>query len=279
MIVPMKRLTLIGLSADQERILGALQSLSAVQILSKGEGSFDESTLTRLESQVQRLDNAQSVLKPFAQKAKLGPKPVCSVEQLNKELPASMELCAQVEELDRRLSTLRSEIDKRIALIQTLTPWSEMNNRIEEIASTESVRYITGTLAQEHIPTLEEARAVVEIFGGEKEKYILIACHYHRLQEITSLLRTIPFQEFNFPALRGTPRENINSLTSEIQDLKREEEKLAAQIAGLGKQREELCRALDAAIIERDREGQQGVFGRHCLHLHFGRLDPQRRRG
>ncbi len=261
MIVPMKRLTLIGLTADEERVLSTLQSLSAVQILSKGAGGFDESKLAKLENRVQRLDNAQSVLKPFAQKAKLGPKPVFSVEQLNQDLPASMDLCARVEELDHRLSTLRSDVDKRNTLILTLTPWSEMNVGIEEIVATESARYITGVLATEHISALEEVGAVVEAYGGEREKCVLIACHFHRLQQITALLRTMPFQEFNFPALRGTPRENIDSLTKEIEDLKKEEASLTAELSELGKQRDELCRALDAAVIERDREASRASLG------------------
>ena len=37
MIVPMKRLTLIGLSCEKESTLKALQRLGAVQLISEGE--------------------------------------------------------------------------------------------------------------------------------------------------------------------------------------------------------------------------------------------------
>ena len=69
MIVPMKRLTLVGLKADREQILSALQSISAVQLISAEETAASEGQLSRLEARVQRLDNAQLLLKPYAKKA------------------------------------------------------------------------------------------------------------------------------------------------------------------------------------------------------------------
>ena len=69
MIVPMKRLTLVGLKADQEQILSALQSISAVQLISAEETAASEEALSKLEARVQRLDSAQSLLKPYAKSA------------------------------------------------------------------------------------------------------------------------------------------------------------------------------------------------------------------
>ena len=58
MIVPMKRLTLIGLKGDEAALLSALQAMEAVQILPPEEGRESE-RVAQLESRVQRLNSAQ----------------------------------------------------------------------------------------------------------------------------------------------------------------------------------------------------------------------------
>lgn len=65
MIVPMKRLTLIGLKEDESALLQALQAIKAVQILPPEEGRESE-RVAQLESRVQRLNSAQLALRPFA---------------------------------------------------------------------------------------------------------------------------------------------------------------------------------------------------------------------
>lgn len=66
MIVPMKRLTLIGLKEDESALLQALQAIKAVQILPPEEGRESE-RVAQLESRVQRLNSAQLALRPLRQ--------------------------------------------------------------------------------------------------------------------------------------------------------------------------------------------------------------------
>mgnify|MGYP000906024678 CR=1 FL=1 len=116
MIVPIKRLTLIGRKADENALLGALQAIAAVQIIPAEEGR-ESALLPQWESRVQRLQSAQHTLKKYAEKQGLGPKPEMSATALAEALPASLELCARVEELERSIAGLRTEADKRRALI------------------------------------------------------------------------------------------------------------------------------------------------------------------
>ena len=81
MIVPMKRLTLIGLKEDESALLQALQAIKAVQILPPEEGRESE-RVAQLESRVQRLNSAQLALRPFAPKQGLGPKPQATAQEL-----------------------------------------------------------------------------------------------------------------------------------------------------------------------------------------------------
>ena len=115
MIVPMKRLTLIGLKGDEAALLSALQAMEAVQILPPEEGRESE-RVAQLESRVQRLNSAQLALRPFAPKQGLGPKPQATVQELADGLEGALGLCDQVEELERAVSACQAEADKRRAL-------------------------------------------------------------------------------------------------------------------------------------------------------------------
>ena len=52
MIVPMKRLTLIALKKDEERIMHALQRLAAIELISSAEARPTDGTLEKLEENV-----------------------------------------------------------------------------------------------------------------------------------------------------------------------------------------------------------------------------------
>jgi V/A-type H+-transporting ATPase subunit I len=262
----MKRLTLLGLKSEEKSILGALQALGAVEILSSQTAEGGD--LPLLESRVQRLQSAQQQLKPFAPKAGLGPKPIYGAKALKEGLPAAMQLCEQVEELDRARGGLRGDIDKRRALIAALEPWRSLTSGIESIHATESIRYITGFLPEEGLQALQELGAAAEVYGGEKDRAVLIACLAPAYAEVTARLKNMAFKEYNFPQLSGTPQQNITALTAEIEALAQKEEALLAELGALGAQRAALCCAQDAAIIERDLAvGCASLGGTHTTFL------------
>lgn len=126
MIVPMKRLTLIGLKEDESALLQALQAIKAVQILPPEEGRESE-RVAQLESRVQRLNSAQLALRPFAPKQGLGPKPQATAQELADGLEDSLRLCDQVEELERAVSASQAEADKRRSLMAQLQPWEGLS--------------------------------------------------------------------------------------------------------------------------------------------------------
>lgn len=206
MIVPMKRLTLIGLKEDESALLQALQAIKAVQILPPEEGRESE-RVAQLESRVQRLNSAQLALRPFAPKQGLGPKPQATAQELADGLEDSLRLCDQVEELERAVSASQAEADKRRSLMAQLQPWEGLSCRVEDIHPRAGVRYITGFMQKEQIPALEDAGAVVEVCGGEKEAAVLIACLEGDYAQVSSLAKELRFKEYAFPQIQGTVQE------------------------------------------------------------------------
>ena len=251
MIVPMKKLTLAALLEHREAILQALQSICAVQLISIGEG---EQSSAAAEGRVQRLQSAEELLKPYAGKAGFGPKPEATRQELEEDIQPALEICAELEGLQRRIAQNGSDTEKRRLQLVSLLPWADMTDPLETVRSTASLKVITGTVPVDGVNALMETGALVQLYGGEKERAALVICPNEEYAGIAPSIRATGFQEKGFGDIRGTASENIQRLRTEIEALEAERAQLEARLAAFAPKREEIRRALDGAAIDRDRE-------------------------
>ena len=251
MIVPMKKLTLAALLEHREAILQALQSICAVQLISIGEG---EQSSAAAEGRVQRLQSAEELLKPYAGKAGFGPKPEATRQELEEDIQPALELCAELEGLQRRIAQNGSDTEKRRLQLISLLPWANMTDPLETVRSTASLKVMTGTVPVDGVNALMETGALVQLYGGEKERAALVICPNEEYAGIAPSIRATGFQEKGFGDIRGTASENIQRLRTEIEALEAERAQLEARLAAFAPKREEIRRALDGAAIDRDRE-------------------------
>lgn len=251
MIVPMKKLTLAALLEHREAILQALQSICAVQLISIGEG---EQSSAAAEGRVQRLQSAEELLKPYAGKAGFGPKPEATRQELEEDIQPALEICAELEGLQRRIAQNGSDTEKRRLQLGSLLPWADMTDPLETVRSTASLKVMTGTVPAEGVKALMETGALVQLYGGEKERAALVICPNEEYVGIAPSIRATGFQEKGFGDIRGTASENIQRLRTEIEALEAERAQLEARLAAFAPKREEIRRALDGAAIDRDRE-------------------------
>lgn len=251
MIVPMKKLTLAALLEHREAILQALQSICAVQLISIGEG---EQSSAAAEGRVQRLQSAEELLKPYAGKAGFGPKPEATRQELEEDIQPALEICAELEGLQRRIAQNGSDTEKRRLQLISLLPWADMTDPLETVRSTASLKVMTGTVPVDGVNALMETGALVQLYGGEKERAALVICPNEEYAGIATSIRATGFQEKGFGDIRGTASENIQRLRTEIEALEAERAQLEARLAAFGPKREEIRRALDGAAIDRDRE-------------------------
>ena len=251
MIVPMKKLTLAALLEHREAILQALQSICAVQLISIGEG---EQSSAAAEGRVQRLQSAEELLKPYAGKAGFGPKPEATRQELEEDIQPALEICAELEGLQRRIAQNGSDTEKRRLQLGSLLPWADMTDPLEKVHSTASIKVMTGTVPAEGVKALMETGALVQLYGGEKERAALVICPNEEYAGIAPSIRATGFQDKGFGDIRGTASENIQRLRTEIEALEAERAQLEARLAAFGPKREEIRRALDGAAIDRDRE-------------------------
>ena len=251
MIVPMKKLTLAALLEHREAILQALQSICAVQLISIGEG---EQSSAAAEGRVQRLQSAEELLKPYAGKAGFGPKPEATRQELEEDIQPALEICAELEGLQRRIAQNGSDTEKRRLQLVSLLPWADMTDPLETVRSTASLKVMTGTVPVDGVKALMETGALVQLYGGDKERAALVICPNEEYAGIAPSIRATGFQDKGFGDIRGTASENIQRLRTEIEALEAERAQLEARLAAFAPKREEIRRALDGAAIDRDRE-------------------------
>ncbi len=265
MIVPMKRLTLVALKDDEARIMKALQAICAVQVIQKEEPVADEAGLAQAEGSVQRLNNALSLLKPYAEKRSLlQPKPESTAQKLKEDLPEAMTLCEQLEETDRARTAVRSQIEKCNGTIALLTPWAKLDTSISQLKPTLHTELFTGLLPLKELEKLKDLPedAAVEILDGEGQKAVLVACPKEKGQEVGGYLKQLNWVDVTFPKAEGTPCQAIADLEAQVAGLQQQEQELEARLQELGKQNALLAQGADAAVIERDRAAARGALSK-----------------
>lgn len=166
-----------------------------------------------------------------------------SAEELFASMPESVALMERTEELDKTLAAARSEIEKKETLIETLLPWERLDARIEDIHATRSVRYARGLFALCAVEQVEAAGFAVEAFPGARETAVLVASAASEYDAMQRALKELDFAEFNFPAMKGTPRMNIRALETEIASLRETEAQTVNALETVAKQRTLLSRA------------------------------------
>ena len=175
-----------------------------------------------------------------------------------------MRFCEEVEEIDRELSAVRGDMEKRRTLSDSLLPWSELDTEIQNIQSTKAVRYLTGMIPEAGLRALRETELefAAQVYGGsEKSRAVLLACATADYPELQNALKDIEFTDFNFGGLKGTPAQNIDRLMRENDEDQKREAELSERLVKSAVERDLLCRAQDTAVIERDRAAARAALG------------------
>ncbi len=256
MIVPMKRLTLVALKEDEERIMQALQSVSAVQIIETEDASLDEPTLSEAEGAVLRLNNALNIIKPYAKKpSMMQPKPETTLAALQSSVPDALTLSEQLEAADHKKAAIRAQIEKNNAQNEQMGPWLALGSKLCDVHESAHTALFCGMLKAEQTPKLSEIPGctAVEIFSGAKETAVLVLCLKEEQAVVAEFVKSLDWTDVNLPNLELTPAQVIAENEKATRTLQQELTELDTRMLELSVNRAALAEAADAAVIERDR--------------------------
>lgn len=274
-IVKMKRLRLLGLRADRERLLRPLQSLGCVDIrepaidlsdpawsaLAKPEGAG----LAKAREEEQLISAALEVLRKYApaKDGLLAARPTLTERQLfdDKVYADGLAAAGQLTDGERELAACVAEQAKLQSQKASLEPWLPLDVPLEtEGDATVSILFCAAP-AKVDFAALEaavgQAAEAAQLFpaGSDRElRYFLLICHNCVLSDCTEALRPFGFTRVTLRGWTGTAADNIRMLDNRIAALERETEGHKARLGAQGDKRDLLRLCADRAAQEISRE-------------------------
>lgn len=274
-IVKMKRLRLMGLRPDRERLLRLLQSMGCVEIrepaidtdgpdwpaLARPEGTG----LEKAREQSQLLDSALTVLARYAP-AKDGmftPRPGLTEAELFDDgvYAAGLDAARTIMEEERAQAACAAEQGKLQTQMAALEPWRVLDVPLETEGSATVPILFGAAPSKVEFAALETALAqaaeLAQLIpaGSDRElQYFLLICHASVQADCAEALRPFGFSRVSLRGWTGTAADNIQALQGRVDALEREAAEHKARIAGLGGQRALLRRCMDRAAQEIERE-------------------------
>ncbi len=254
-IVEMKRLTLLGLLKDREKLLNAIQRLGCIQITDipeegvrayppKVEGAVKaEDTVNRLRWAIDKLGKYAGTKPPL-----FGSKPEVAREQADDTLKSRAELMAAVakaEECELRAGELRGKEARLMAAREQLLPWSEMDVPVASIANTKDTVQQAGVLPKAALDGITQKwadapAAVFEVGQIKESACVLLVAHASVAEAFLNDLKEAGFAQFSFGDVQGTPKQQLAAWAKEQEEVAAGQRKLEEELGGLSKMLPEL---------------------------------------
>jgi V/A-type H+-transporting ATPase subunit I len=277
-IVKMDNISLIGLQADKEEIIKDLMKLGVVDITDLEEMAEDEEwskvvsmdgsedEVSQLDSQIQRIKSAIEYISQYDTRKKVMFAPKKSVDSSKyMEISEGQEnfwnVVDKIERYDELLTRLKSEQNKNENTMASLMPWKDLDIPLD-LTATKTTSIILGTIpSSENIHELEllfkeqVPESYFQVVGTDAiQAYVLVIYHNSVEEDSLKLLKNYDFSIMQFKDMKGTAKENIDSIKKRIRDIEKESEATQKEIAALAKSLDDLEILYDHLTIERDRK-------------------------
>jgi V/A-type H+-transporting ATPase subunit I len=278
-IIDMKKVFLIGLQTEKEKILNTIQRMGNMEISEIDERDMtevkdllghedDHQALERIESQLSEVKFALEFIGRYnnVKRGLFTPKHGVSVSELREVLKESqqiLKITKRCRELEDELAQLRAYQTRTTNMREQLIPWQGFNLPMEETRDTLRTRVIIGTVDKRFAPDFENTMtdnfALKEFFiekvgeSREDANYLLI---YHKaLEEQVDLkLKEYNFNRVTFSGMEGTPATAIRKHDKQLKDIELREQEIEQEVKSLGSKVRELETLYDALSMQRDKE-------------------------
>lgn len=271
-IVKMKKLRVMAMAADQERLLHQLQHLGCVEISQPSEEVEDTKWASRIDrkesQQVQirvEMSEAQSALAAVKEYSagKSGifslRRQVTEEELLRQDtLRAGRRAAGRIHtELDT-LARIDAEESRLLSRQNALLPWKDLNMPMELQESAHVVfrpcvfpaavdlEGIRTRLSGEELPA-----ELIGVSQDRQQRYVLLICHKSAQEDAVNLLRESGFSAVTFPEPSGTPAEALKAIDQELEACRKRREESRAKLAASGKDKDTLQLYLDHLNAQR----------------------------
>lgn len=274
-IVKMKRLRLLALRPEREKLLRTLQSLGCVEIREPaidlsdpewgGLAKPESAGLEKAREQSLLLNNALEVLRKYApaKEGMFAQRPEITEGELFDDGVYAEGLAAarQVMEAEQALAVKTAERSKLLTQKASLEPWSCLDVPLDTEGTATVPVHFCSVPGKTDFAALEaavgQATELAQLVRGGSDRelqYYLLICHSTALSDCNDAMRPFGASRVTLRGWTGTAAENIALLDNRIAALAREEEQCRTDIAAQGGKRDALRRCVDRAAQEISRE-------------------------
>ena len=266
-IVKMKKLRVMAMAADQERLLHQLQHLGCVEISQPSEELEDtkwasmiepkESQQVQIRAEMSEAQSALAAVKEYGPKKKEGlfpPRRQVTEEELLRPdtLRAGRRAAGRIHTWLDTLARMDADESRLLAKKNGLTPWLDLNMPMDLQESAHVVFrpcVFPAAVDLEGLRTQLSAQELpaelIEISRDRQQRYVLLICHKSAQEDVTNLLRESGFSAVAFPEPSGTPAEAMKGIEEELDYCRRKREETKAELAACGEDKDTLQLYLD----------------------------------
>jgi len=276
-IVEMKKISLVALKSDMDRILKVFQVLGNVEAIETkvedAEG-FVKQTLSEsaLKKDVPLFDishvsRALATLKRYGNKKKpLGYKHALSADkarEIEQKTEVLHDVVLKCQGIDDKLSEIRSGKTRLNNLIAQTDPWKALDMPIKEAKDTKETKVLLGTVGKEVSDAFD--RSLIESLNacwfqrlGETRDDSCYILMYHKEfdKEAAILLKESGFNKTSFTGFEGTPKDAIENYTKQIEAYDEQAVEVVKRAEALFAHIDDLEILYDLLAIKQDRNTQ-----------------------
>ena len=266
-IVKMKKLRVMAMAADQERLLHQLQHLGCVEISQPSEELEDtkwasmiepkESQQVQIRAEMSEAQSALAAVKEYGPKKKEGlfpPRRQVTEEELLRPdtLRAGRRAAGRIHTWLDTLDRMDADESRLLSKKNGLTPWLGLNMPMELQESAHVVFRpcvfptavdLEGLRTQ--LSVQELPAELIEISQDRQQRYVLLICHKSAQEDVTNLLRESGFSAVAFPEPSGTPAEAMKGIEEELDYCRKKREETKDELAACGEDKDTLQLYLD----------------------------------
>ncbi len=261
-IVKMKKLRLMAIRSDKDRLLRELEQFGCVEFSELNdqlaeEGLVHESSdILTLRNNQNTILNAVGLLDRYSPEKKglLTAKPQVGTDVLldDSGLDKALEKAAEINGLEEKIKRLTAEENRQNGLIESVKPWLELDLPLDTVA-TERSAVLWGSVPAridlaEVSAAVEEASDEAELFrvsGDKSTNYVLVLCIREAVTAVQENLRRFGFTAISFSGEQGTAKDAEAAAKERLVSLAGEKDAVKNELIGKAGARDELKLAAD----------------------------------
>ncbi|MDD3842215.1 MAG: V-type ATP synthase subunit I [Candidatus Izemoplasmatales bacterium] len=237
MIVPMKKLKLVALKEDKERLLVSLQRYGEVMFTKCNEDINTDIDASKEEALLQRAEKSLLLIRKFKEKQKgLRNQIEVDYDEFKTNNPMQEDLLKTIEKTDEEINTLKQENITLQEKLAFFLPWASLEIMLSDLSTPHAAIIHTGML---EIRNSEAFMDLIVKYGGEFQiisilgysQAIVYACYEDDDTEIKEQTKNLGFTEVILPSEKKYVSEIIlklqNSITNNHQQIETLELSLA----------------------------------------------------